>query len=152
MDAATIIEHVVTPIIIAIVFGILAELARRYVAWVKQAKIPEIIRSGMLLIGEVAEVCVANEQQTRVVNLKNPSTPGAWTPTEADASRENAMNETKNIAAVPIQMLKDSGVTETQVHSLVSKSVEAAVLKMKNGKSTTVSPSGLPIIESLSER
>lgn len=120
------------PVLLAVAVGAAATLVQQYLKWVRTASMPEQLRTALLAIGDVAALCVAHAWQTRVSLLKDPTRPGEWNPVVALETKTTVTDDVKALARSPLDTLRDTGMSDSDVSRVVDRAVERAVVDLKN--------------------
>ena len=124
----SIILSLCTPALLAT----LALLVRKYLAWIKTSDMPSQVQSALSALGEISLTCVAHAWQTVVEDLKDPEKPGVWNDRAKADVKASVSADVAMLAASALRTLREVGMSEQSIQSLLDKTVERAVADLKS--------------------
>lgn len=126
------VSPIIVDLVSVIIAGLLMFLARIISSWLKTRMSSEAYRQ----LSDVALACVMSLQQTTVNSLKDPSKPGEWNDDAAQDIKSRAASKIRDLAGASIDELHRQGWSPQKVEDLISKLIEAHVLKAKTFSQT----------------
>lgn len=125
------------PILLPLIAGYLATLARKYVH-------NDAALKALQGIGHIAEIAVANAAQRTVLDLKDPSKDGTWDKLAEQAVKRSVSDDVRAMGAPLLSTLSSYGWSEGKREMLIDRMIEGAVLSLKRTSIPPVAPSPAP--------